>query len=120
MYSIFVCVCVRERERDIIVKIGWRRSMYARALVMTRLVCLICHQVRYGNMISLLYTDSDSLIIRVQTEDLYADMARMSELYDTSNYPTDHPLHSTGNKKVVGKMKDELGGKVMTEFIGLR
>ena len=73
----------------------------------------------YGDKIRLLYTDTDSVIIHVQTEDIYADMLKHADLYDTSNFPEDHPLYSTTNKKV-GKFKDELGGKVLTEFMGLR
>ena len=56
------------------------------------------------------YTDTDSLVLEVQTEDVYADMACNADQYDTSNYPKDHPLHSTANKKVLGKMKDECAG----------
>ena len=74
----------------------------------------------YTHNIRLLYTDTDSLIVHVQTEDIYADMSLNADLYDTSNYPADHPLFSTANKKIIGKFKDELGGKVMTEFIGIR
>ena len=40
--------------------------------------------------------------------------------FDFSNYPKDHPNYSAKNKKVIGKMKDELGGVQMKEFIGLR
>ena len=74
----------------------------------------------YGEKIKLLYTDTDSVIVRVQTGNIYADMERNLDEYDTSNYPADHPLFSMANKKVIGKMKDELGGRLMTEFIGLR
>ena len=76
-------------------------------------------KVRYGDKIRLLYTDTDSLIVKVDTEDIYADMSLNADLYDTSNYPADHPLFSNTNKKIIGKFKDELGGKVMTEFIGI-
>ena len=41
-------------------------------------------------------------------------------MYDTSNYKSGDVLFSSKNKKVIGKFKDELGGKVMSEFIGLR
>ena len=74
----------------------------------------------YSDKIQLLYADTDSVIIHVQTEDIYQDMAQNLDDYDTSNYPADHPLFSTANKKVIGKFKDELGGKVMTEFVGIR
>ena len=61
---------------------------------------------QYGEKCSLLYTDTDSLLLEIQTEDVYKDMAASADLYDTSDYPQDHPLHSTTNKKVLGKMKD--------------
>ena len=73
-----------------------------------------------GDNIRLLYTDTDSVIIHVTTDDISADMQDNISDYDTSNYPADHPLFSTANKKVIGKFKDELGGKVMTEFVGIR
>ena len=73
----------------------------------------------YGDK-GLLYTDTDSVVIHVTTEDMYEDMRKNMQLYDTSNFPEDHPLYSTTNKKVVGKFKDELGAIIMTEFIGLR
>ena len=74
----------------------------------------------YTHNIRLLYTDTDSVIIHVTTEDIYADMMKHADLYDTSNYSPDHQLFSDTNKKVIGKFKDELGGKVLTEFIGIR
>ena len=48
------------------------------------------------------------------------DRREAADLYDTSNYSPDHQLFSDTNKKVIGKFKDELGGKVLTEFIGIR
>ena len=70
--------------------------------------------------IKLLYTDTDSLIIQVFTDDLFEDIRENIELYDTSNYAKDRPCYSEKNKKVVGKFKDELGSKIMTEFVGIR
>ncbi|XP_065182354.1 uncharacterized protein LOC135813063 [Sycon ciliatum] len=75
---------------------------------------------RYGQNVRLCYTDTDSFILQYATADLYADMSDMMGQYNTSNYPTDHPLHSLANKKVAGKFKDELGGRIMSEFVGLR
>ena len=74
----------------------------------------------YGDRAQLLYTDTDSLVLKIQTEDVYADMAQTAEQYDTSNYPKDNALHSTVNKKVLGKMKDECAGVPIAEFVGLR
>lgn len=65
---------------------------------------------QYGSRATLLMTDTDSLFYKFQTEDLYQDMSRHKELFDTSNYPKNHFLYSEVNKKVVGKMKDETGG----------
>ena len=74
----------------------------------------------YGSNCELLYTDTDSLLLQIQTEDAYKDIAERSDLYDTSNYPKDHPLYSEKNKKALGKMKDECGGQPITEYVGLR
>ena len=43
----------------------------------------------------------------------------MQTRFDTSGYIPDRPLPVGLNKKVIGLMKDELGGKIMTEFIAL-
>ena len=44
----------------------------------------------------------------------------IKEDYDTSDYPKDHPLHYIGNKKVLGKMKDECAGRPIREYVGLQ
>ena len=75
---------------------------------------------QYGDRCQLLYTDTDSLLLEIQTEDVYEDMAKHPELYDTSDYPPDHPQYSTANKKVLGKMKDECAGRPIAEYVGLR
>ncbi|KAL4153311.1 hypothetical protein QTP88_001144 [Uroleucon formosanum] len=76
---------------------------------------------KYGNRVRLLYTDTDSLILEIKTNDFYQDIKINLDHFDTSDYPKDNiyglPLV---NKKVLGKFKDELDGKIMTEFIGLR
>ena len=73
-----------------------------------------------GDRVELLCTDTDSLLLEIQTEDVYSDMSEHQSLYDTSDLPEDHPLHSNVNKKVLGKMKDECAGRVIEEYIGLR
>ena len=74
----------------------------------------------YGSDVKLLYTDTDSLVLHFFTDDLFDDMSEFLDKYDTSNYDQSHPLYSEKNKKVVGLFKDELGGKLITEFVGLR
>ena len=65
--------------------------------------------------------DTDSLVNNIKTEDLYKDIAEDVETrFDTSGYEPDRPLPIGKNKKVIGLMKDELGGKIMKEFISLR
>lgn len=51
---------------------------------------------------------------------VYKDTAANPEHYGTSDYPQDHPLYSTANKKVLGKMKDEFFGGLIAEYVGLR
>eukprot|EP00794_Sanderia_malayensis_P001211 gene1211-biopygen438 len=70
----------------------------------------------------LCYMDTDSFIYDIPRplEEVHQIMNESSHLFDYSNYPKDHPNYSTTNKKAIGKMKDELEGKVMDEFIGLR
>lgn len=75
---------------------------------------------KYGQNARLLYTDTDSFIYHIQTEDLYDDMARDIDIYDTSNFDRDHPLFSERNNKVVGKFKCETGSVAPCEFVGLR
>ena len=65
--------------------------------------------------------DTDSLIYSVKTEDFYKDIAGDVETrFDTSGSVPDRPLPVGKNKKVIGLMKDELGGEIMKEFISLR
>ena len=77
-------------------------------------------KAKYGGKFQLVCTDTDSLILDIQAEDVYKDMQEYSWLYDTSNYPKDHPLHSLTNKKALGKMKDECGRDVMEEVVAVR
>ncbi len=62
----------------------------------------------------------DSLVYSIRTDDIYEDVRQHSELYDTSDYPKDHPAYSDRNKKVLGKFKDETNSNPIKEFIGLR
>ena len=64
---------------------------------------------------------TDSFIINIKTEDVYEDIAsHVEKRFDTSNYEVNRPFRKEKNKKVIGLMKDELGGKIMTEIAALR
>ena len=76
---------------------------------------------KYGNRARLCYMDTDSFVINIKTKDFYKDIAEnIKERFDTSNYIYDRPLPTGVNKKVVGLMKDELRGGIITEFTALR
>ena len=65
--------------------------------------------------------DTNSFIIHIKTKDFYKDIADdVEKRFDTSNYEVDRPLPKGKNKKVIGLMKDELGGKIIIEFVALR
>ena len=74
----------------------------------------------YNDKVELIYTDTYSFIIEVENDDLYKDMYENKNLYDFSEYPKIHPNFDMSNKKFLGKFKDELNSKIITEFIALR
>ncbi len=76
---------------------------------------------RYGDNCKLLYTDTDAFIYEIKTHDIYQDFSEnLNEFMDTSNYPNDHYLFSEKRKKKLGFLKDESGGEIIEEFIGLK
>ena len=74
----------------------------------------------------LVFTDTDSLLYEIKTHNVYNDIrmsAEMEDEFDFSAYPKGldgHMLYSAKNKKSLGKMKDELNGMSLREFVGLR
>ena len=67
------------------------------------------------------YMDTDSFIVYIKTHDIYKDIAEDFETrFYTSNYELDRPLPKGKNSKVIGLMKDDLNGKNLTKFVGLR
>ena len=78
---------------------------------------------KYGDRAKLCYTDTDSFIIHIITEDFFEDISNDVEIwYDTSNYDENdkRPLPIGKNKKVIGLFKDELEGKIMKDFCSRR
>ena len=75
----------------------------------------------HADQLRLLFTDTDSLAYAVQTENIYEDMASdAAAKYDFSEYPINHPLYDTSNRKANVFFKDELNSIPMKEFVGLR
>ena len=68
----------------------------------------------------LLFTDTDSLMYWVETDDAYKDMFGKKELFDLASYPKTNQFYDATNNKVIGKFKDEASGNPITEFVGLR
>ena len=102
-----------------------KRPIYA-GLVILDLTKLLMYEFyynvlkkKYGDRVDLLFTDTDSLCVSVNTQDVYKHMAEMQVEFDCSDYPTSHFLHSKRNKKVLEKFKDEMCDKIMYEYVGL-
>lgn len=74
---------------------------------------------RYKDNLKLCFSDTDSLLYEVETDNIYDDILTDSNSYDFSDYPINHKNYSVKNKKVVGKFKDELKSILLEEFIGL-
>ena len=78
-------------------------------------------QLKYGDRLKLCYMDTDSYVYNIKTKDFYKDIADdVESRFDTSAYSPNRPLPIGRNKKVIGLMKDELGGGIMKEFVALR
>ena len=78
---------------------------------------------KYEDKAKLLFTDTDSLMYEIETEDFYKDISGdVKDRFDTSDYPENHAsgIPTGENKKVLGMMKDEAAGKIIKEFVGLR
>ena len=66
------------------------------------------------------YLLTDSLAYETKLEDIYEEFFRHKHLFDFSNYPKDSKFFDETNKKVTGKMKDDFGGVIVDEFVGLK
>ena len=78
---------------------------------------------KYGKKGELLFTDTDSLMYEIKTKDFYKDISPdILSKFDTSDFSTNHKsgILTGANKKVIGMFKDEVAGKQITHFVGLR
>ena len=73
---------------------------------------------KYVEKLKLCYMDPESFIVCVKADDIYKDIAEdVEKRFDTSNFELDRPLSKEKNKKVIGLMKDKLGGQIMKELL---
>ena len=68
----------------------------------------------------MLFTDTDSLTYKIKSEDVHKEFHKWKDLFDFRNYSKDSRFYDDTNKKVIGKMKDEYGGVIIDEFVGLK
>ena len=68
----------------------------------------------------LLFTDTDSLVYEIKTEDVYEDFYDDKNLFDFSDYPLNSKFFDPVNKKVIDKTKDDFKERIISEFIGLK
>ena len=67
-----------------------------------------------------LLTQTDSLTYEIKSKHFYEEFLKWKDLFDFSNYSKDSKFFNGTNKEVIGKMKDEFGGVIVTEFVGLK
>ncbi|KXZ46501.1 hypothetical protein GPECTOR_43g938 [Gonium pectorale] len=116
-------VCLHMRKTSVVIN----KPIYVGMCIMDLFKTLM-YNFHYNTMLAryghehcrLLFTDTDSLCYHITTPDVYVDMASMREAFDFSEYPRDHPLHSTENCAVSGRFKDETSGTPISEFVGLK
>ena len=75
---------------------------------------------KYGDSIGMVFTFTDSFVFHTKTDDLYQDLKEINDEMDFSGYDKNHKCFDATKKKLLGKFKDEVDGKIMTGFIGLR
>ena len=76
---------------------------------------------KYNGNVKLCYMNMESFIMNIKTNDFYKDITGdIENRFDTSNYEANRPLPTGKNKKIIDLIKDELGGKIITEFVTLR
>ena len=87
---------------------------------------LLTYQFHYDyvlktfNSAKLLFTDTDSLVYEIKDSNVYDQCFKGKHLFDFSGYPKNSVYYDNSNKKMLGKMKDELNGNKTVEFVGLK
>ena len=109
------------------IKVKIDKSIYLRLLILDLRKTVMYEfwydyiKPKYQSKVKLCYMDTDRFIIDIKTEDFYKDIAEdVEKKFYPSNYEVNRLLPTGKNKKVIGLIKDGLGGKIMTEFVALR
>ena len=76
-----------------------------------------CIKNKY-DIIWLLFTDTDSLMYEIKTEDVYEDFSSNKEVFDFRKYSIKSKYYDNSNKLVIGKMKEKTRGTAIEEFVG--
>ena len=76
--------------------------------------------VKYGSGAKLLLTDTDGLVYETETSGVHENFYEDKSLFNFSYYPKDLGFYDPVNKKVIGKLKDEVRGSIINEFLGLK
>lgn len=116
------CVAIESSKLDIIMN----KPIFVGMVILdlSKIILYEFHEYMiqlYGSNCRMLYTDTDSLIYEVTCKDIYEDIKKDIKRFDTSAYERNNPFSMPlVNKKVIGLMKDENNGQIMTQFCGLR
>ena len=76
--------------------------------------------IKKNSNAELLFTDTDSLVYEIKSENVNEEFFKWKDLFEFSNYSKDSMFFDDTNKNVIGKTKDEFGGVIIDEFIGLK
>lgn len=80
-----------------------------------RILPIVFHEIKF----ELLYTDTDSFILAVMTDDVTPYIKAHAEFFDCSEYPPNHTLFDPTNAKVPGKFKNEVPKDILAEYVAL-
>lgn len=75
---------------------------------------------KYNNKIKLIYININYYVIKIEINNLYKDFKEINKYMDFNNYLPEHPNYNKLNKKVLGKFKDKINGKIIIYFIELK
>ena len=75
---------------------------------------------KYNNKLKLLFTVTDSLMYKINTDDVFEGFSSDKEMFNFSNYSTQLKYHDGSSKLVIGKIKENVGVVPVEEFAGLK